>query len=275
MVLASSKTMDALRAIGLNKYQRNLWSALLSRGSSTAGELSDISNVPRSRCYDVLQSLADLGFIIVQPGKPMRYVAVPPHDALERATKKIREIAEDRVRKIDRMRKSDVVRELQKMHKGSMKIIQPEELSGSIKGRYALNQHLDSMMKRSKKNVKMIVTSNVLNEIVENRMLLFKRLAENGVKIKIMTPVSKNTSDHAKLLSKYADVRDVAGIASAEKLAGHFVIVDGNEFIIELTDDSKTHPTQDVAFWTQSTHATTRFLEPVYDMVWKQAKAVK
>ena len=71
-MVASSKTLDALRNIGLNKYERNLWVALLSRGSSTAGELSDISNVPRSRCYDVLESLADKGFVVVQPGKPIR-----------------------------------------------------------------------------------------------------------------------------------------------------------------------------------------------------------
>ncbi|MBI2583109.1 MAG: TrmB family transcriptional regulator [Candidatus Aenigmarchaeota archaeon] len=275
MVLASSKTMDALRAIGLNKYQRNLWAALLSRGASTAGELSDISNVPRSRCYDVLQSLADLGFVIVQPGKPMRYVAVAPHEAFDRAKKRIREMTEERVHKIDRMKNSDIIRELQKLHKGSMKVVQPEELSGSIKGRYALHQHLESMMKRSKKHVKMLLTPNMLNETAENKMLLFKRLSENGVKIKILAPIEKNTGEQAKLLAKYADVRDVSSIENVDKILGHCVIVDGNEFLMGLTDDAKTHPTQDIAFWTQSSHASSRFLEPVYDMVWKQAKPVK
>lgn len=274
-MLASSKTMDALRAIGLNKYQRNLWAALLSRGASSAGELSDISNVPRSRCYDVLQSLADLGFVIVQPGKPMRYVAVPPHDAFERAKTRITELAEERAKKIERMRNSDIVRELQKLHKGSMKVVQPEELSGSIKGRYSLNQHLESMMKRSKKSIKMVLTPIALNEIVENKMLTFKRLSESGIKVKILAPVSKNMNDQIKLLSKYADVRDLTGIEHAERLGSQFTIIDGAEFIMGLTDDSKTHPTQDVAFWTQSAHATSKILEPLYDIVWKNSKPFK
>ena len=42
---------------GLNLYEVKIWTALLSRGVSTAGELSDIGNVPRSRAYDILESL--------------------------------------------------------------------------------------------------------------------------------------------------------------------------------------------------------------------------
>ncbi|RJQ17958.1 hypothetical protein C4573_00830, partial [Candidatus Woesearchaeota archaeon] len=46
-----------LKDFGLNSYEVKIWTALLSRGVSTAGELSDIANVPRSRSYDVLESL--------------------------------------------------------------------------------------------------------------------------------------------------------------------------------------------------------------------------
>jgi sugar-specific transcriptional regulator TrmB len=109
--------MDALRTIGLNKYERNLWAALLSRGASTAGELSDISNVPRSRCYDVLESLADRGFVVIQPGKPMKYVAVPPREAFERAKKKIQEEAVELTDKIERIKKSDAIKELEELEK--------------------------------------------------------------------------------------------------------------------------------------------------------------
>ena len=45
------------RYFALNLYEVKIWTALLSRGVATAGELSDIANVPRSRSYDVLESL--------------------------------------------------------------------------------------------------------------------------------------------------------------------------------------------------------------------------
>jgi sugar-specific transcriptional regulator TrmB len=92
-MIASSKVMDALKGIGLNLYERRLWVALLARGTSTAGELSEIANVPRSRAYDILQSLADKGFVVVQTSKPIRYVAVAPEEALGRVKKKIEEDA--------------------------------------------------------------------------------------------------------------------------------------------------------------------------------------
>src|SRR3989338_10608880 len=110
-MVASSRVLDALRTIGLNKYERNLWVGLLSRGASTAGELSDISNVPRSRCYDVLESLAERGFVVIQPGKPMKYVAINPKESLERVKKKIQEHAVELGNKIDRFSKSDSLNE--------------------------------------------------------------------------------------------------------------------------------------------------------------------
>src|SRR3989338_4070236 len=102
-MVTNARTLDALKTIGLNKYERNLWVALLSRGASTAGELSDISNVPRSRCYDVLESLSSRGFVVMQPGKPMKYVAVPPKEAMERAKKKVLEGAHETANRIDRL----------------------------------------------------------------------------------------------------------------------------------------------------------------------------
>jgi sugar-specific transcriptional regulator TrmB len=55
--------IEKLKVFGLNSYEAKIWVALLSRGVSSAGELSDISNVPRSRSYDVLESLEKKGFI--------------------------------------------------------------------------------------------------------------------------------------------------------------------------------------------------------------------
>jgi len=41
----------------LNIYETKVWLALLGKGSASAGEIATISGVPRSRTYDVLESL--------------------------------------------------------------------------------------------------------------------------------------------------------------------------------------------------------------------------
>lgn len=274
-MVASSKTLDALKTIGLNKYERNLWAALLSRGSSTAGELSDISNVPRSRCYDVLESLADRGFVIVQPGKPMKYVAIPPREALERAKKKIHEDARELGDKIDRLVKTDAIKELEKLHKDNIKTIKPEDLSGSLKGRHAMMQQIELMIKSARKSVKLMTTEAGLLELAQNHMSHIKKASETGVKIQVAVPVNKNTSEAVKDLSRYAQIRNIEDTEKVEKMLGRLCIVDGEEFVIGLTDDVKTHPTQDVAFWSQSDHAASSVIEPMFELVWQNAKPVK
>ena len=71
----------------LNIYEVKIWTALLSRGISTAGELSDIGNVPRSRTYDVLETLEKKGFIIMKLGKPIKYIAIKPEEIIKRIKK--------------------------------------------------------------------------------------------------------------------------------------------------------------------------------------------
>ncbi|MFH1324276.1 MAG: helix-turn-helix domain-containing protein, partial [Nanoarchaeota archaeon] len=75
----------------LNIYEVKIWTVLLSRGIATAGELADLSGVPRSRCYDVLESLEKKGFIIMKIGKPIKYIAVQPEEVVDRVKKEITE----------------------------------------------------------------------------------------------------------------------------------------------------------------------------------------
>jgi len=274
-MVASSKALDALKAIGLNKYERNLWVALLSRGASTAGELSDISNVPRSRCYDVLESLADRGFIVIQPGKPLRYVAIHPREAMERVKKKISEESVEMTKRIDRLEKSETIKELERLHKDNIKTVQPADLTGALKGRYAMLQQVETMFKNAKKSIKLMTTEAGLAELIDQHSSILKKAAKSGIKIQIAAPVTKKTADIAKELAKYADIRNIADIEHVEKMLGRFYIVDGEEFVIGLTDDIKTHPTQDVAFWTQSSHATENVFDPMFNLVWHHAKPVK
>jgi len=65
-MIVGKEFLTKLKDFGINSYEAKIWTALLSRGVSTAGELSDIANVPRSRSYDVLESLEKKGFVIMK-----------------------------------------------------------------------------------------------------------------------------------------------------------------------------------------------------------------
>ena len=92
------------RYFSLNLYEVKIWTALLSRGVSTAGELSDIANVPRSRSYDVLESLEKKGFVVMKLGKPIKYLAVEPQEVVHRVKKLVKQESEIKVKKLEELR---------------------------------------------------------------------------------------------------------------------------------------------------------------------------
>jgi sugar-specific transcriptional regulator TrmB len=272
-MIGSSELMDALKGIGLNLYERKLWAALLAKGTATAGELSGIANVPRSRTYDVLQTLADKGFVIIQTSKPLRYVAIPPDEALEKAKKRLKERFKQLENKIDKLKNSNLIKELNTLHEQGLKLVSPEEMTGALKGKYSVLQHMDSMFKNASSSVNILTTPAGLNDLFENHISILKKLNEKGVKIKIATKTDKNTSDAIKALSGVAEVRNI----TEEELpvSGRFYVVDEQQMMLGLSDPESVHSSQDMMFWTKSEHAAKNTINPLFNMVWQKAKRVK
>jgi len=272
-MIGSSELMDALKGIGLNLYERKLWAALLAKGTATAGELSGIANVPRSRTYDVLQTLADKGFVVVQTSKPLRYVAIQPAEALEKAKKRLREKYKELENKIDRLKSSALIKELNNLHEQGLELVLPEEMTGALKGKYSVLQQMDSMFRNASSSINIVTTPAGLNDLFENHISLLKKLNEKGVKIKIATRSDKSTSDAIKALSGIAEVKNIS--TDELPLSGRFYVVDGQQMMMGLSDPELVHSSQDMMFWTKSEHAAKNMIEPLFDLVWKKAKSVK
>ncbi len=271
-MIASSKVLDALKGIGLNLYERKLWVSLLARGTSTAGELSNISNVPRSRAYDILQSLSEKGLVVVQTSRPISFVAVSPEDALERFKKKMEEETKVTVDRIDELKNSSVMRELNEIFTKGLKLISPEEMTGSLKGKYSVNRQFDSMFKSASNRINIVTTAEGLNEIHETHLGSLKKAKENGVVIKIATVANDRSEGAIKALGSIADIRHLDEKELA--LSGRFCIVDGKELVLGLTDPKVVHNTQDLAIWTKSEHAAGKVFEPLFKLVWNNSKPV-
>src|SRR5512146_3564807 len=111
MVVKDDFLAKLRRYFNLNLYEVRIWTALLSRGVSTAGELSDIAGVPRSRSYDILESLEKKGFIVMKIGKPIKYIAVAPEEVVERVKKNVVKEAEAQAQVLDTLRGSEIIEE--------------------------------------------------------------------------------------------------------------------------------------------------------------------
>jgi sugar-specific transcriptional regulator TrmB len=244
-MLVGKDFLNRLKDFGLNSYEAKLWVALLSRGVSTAGELSDIAGVPRSRSYDVLESLEKKGFIIMKLGKPIKYIAVQPAEVVERVKKRISEEAESQAQVLEGLNKSEILAELAAMHKSGMSVIEPAELTGALKGRQNLYSHMQGMIKNATKSVLIITTEQGLIRKAAQFKTALKKAKDNGARIKIVAPLNKEGKSAASELSAFAQMKhsDSAGFRA--------VVIDGKQAIIMLQDD-KAHPNSDFGIWANS-----------------------
>ncbi|MDP6642063.1 MAG: helix-turn-helix domain-containing protein [Candidatus Nanoarchaeia archaeon] len=271
MIVKEEFLSNLRRAFDLNLYEVRIWTALLSRGISTAGELSDIGNVPRSRAYDVLESLEKKGFVVMKLGKPIKYIAVEPKEVVERAKKLVRMGADDNLKKLDGLKGTAILKELDSLHKTGIEFIDASDLSGAIRGRHNLYTHLETMIKRAEKNVTIMTTAKGLVRKVDALKPELERLAKKGVKIRIAAPVTKESVSAVKDLSKIAEIRNI------NKINARFCVVDDNEMMFMVKDDEDVHPTYDIGVWV-NTQFFANALGNMFNLAWKdmqQAEKVK
>src|SRR3989338_1414113 len=153
-MIANGEFLSRLRKIfDLNLYEAKVWTALLSRGVSTAGELSNISDVPRSRTYDILESLEKKGFIVMKIGKPIKFIALKPEEVIDRVKKNLVINAQEKSKRLDKLRKDEVLEELNSLFTNGVKFVEPSDLSGSLRGRQNMYNHLDMMIREKKKTI--------------------------------------------------------------------------------------------------------------------------
>jgi len=98
---------EVLRRLGLTDYEARAYVSLLSLGRASASEICRASGIPYSRIYGVLSGLRERGWVEVQGGRPARYAARPPAEALKillaEEEKRLRKMADEAVRRLEQI----------------------------------------------------------------------------------------------------------------------------------------------------------------------------
>ena len=267
-MIVKEEFLSRLRKIfDLNLYEVRVWTALLSRGVSTAGELSSISDVPRSRTYDILESLEKKGFIVMRLGKPIKFVALKPEEVVERVKKNLVRDAQDKSKRLEQLKGDEVLGELSTLFTTGVKYVEPADLSGSLRGRQNIYNHLDMMIRDAEKTVTIATTAEGLNRKLEALMPSIEKARKRKVEVRIAAPITQENIKIAKELAKVAEVRNMQG------LKARFSVVDSNEVMFMLLDDEKIHPSYDVGVWI-NTEFFAQTLEQMFELAWEKMKRV-
>ena len=73
----SERTEKALRDIGLTEYESQAYLSLLTSGEETAENISQLSNIPYTKVYSVLESLEARGWVEHGSGRPRNIIQDP------------------------------------------------------------------------------------------------------------------------------------------------------------------------------------------------------
>jgi len=260
MILKPELLRQIKHTFSLNIYETKVWIALLGKGVATAGEIAEISNVPRSRTYDVLESLEKQGFAIMKLGKPVKYIAVNPSVVLERLRGNVMKDAAERSSELVKIKDSDEYRQLLLLHKQGIEPVQPAEISGLLKGRTNSYSHLKSIVAKATKEVLLLTTASALAKKKFLKPLL-ENLKRKGVKVKIGINCSDEELKAFSHEFKSFDLRKV-------DLNSRFCIIDKKELLFMINPPS-VEEESDHGIWINSPFFVSA-LANLFSLAWKR-----
>ncbi len=214
--------------------------------------------------YDVLESLEKKGFVILKLGKPIKYLAVAPNEVVERVKKNVQEEAKTKIKNLENLKSTDVLQELNLLHKQGIELVEPMDLSGSLRGRHNIYNHMESAIRNASKTVSIMTTSEGLLRKIDALKPTLEKIKKKGVKIRIAAPITKETKKILKDLANIAEIKHT-------NQNSRFCVIDGKELLLMMMDDKQVHPTYDVGIWIKSPYFAST-LENLFDLHWKGIK---
>ncbi|MEJ2267580.1 MAG: helix-turn-helix domain-containing protein [Nanoarchaeota archaeon] len=225
----------------LNVYETKIWLALLGRGIASAGEVAKISHVPRSRAYDVLETLEKKGFAIVKLGKPVKYIGVKPKIILERLKKNVHKEAEHKIKTLLKIKDTDEFSQLEELYKNGINPVKREDVSAALKGKSNISNYLKEILQTAEKEV--IICMNA--EEVKSKAKLFQQTFEILKKSKVKIRFALSGSEDA-----IQQIRNKFGMKIKKVvIEAKFFIVDRKEMLFYLT---KNPDDESIAIWLNS-----------------------
>lgn len=176
MSASQEQLTQALSKLGLSLYQAKVYSALASLGPSGVSDIQKASSVPRTKIYEVLEQLLDMGAVEFQSGRPIFYNAVSPTIVIDRMRNSYLSAADDATR---------LFAELQQTEKSS-----PEELVWTVRGMYAVRRKLALTIASAKQQLVMV--EQYPPKLILSVKSILKSQLQKNVKVTVICVLQPN-----------------------------------------------------------------------------------
>lgn len=215
----SQEVYAALKEYGLTDYETRAFVALITNGISSAKELSDRTNIPYSRIYDVLVNLETQQWVKVISGRPMKYKAERPASVAKLAKKQL----EDKYQRIE----TALLEKLEPLY-GAEEMVESTPiwiLNGNIA------QKVEDMIRSTSKSLT-IFMKNPNEEMLSEYFDIFLDLSEKKVDMTVILDES-----HLNISNKnvWRKMSSIAKVQTVKNVLFDAILFDNTEMIIFLT----------------------------------------
>ena len=167
------KIISSLKKLGLTRYEALAYIGLTKLITSNADEIAEVSNVPRSKIYEILNELERKGFVEIERIRPLKYTAVEPNVIFKKEKDKFIsdvEESENRLEEIYKDKISEVqapvwlIRNKEKILNKEAEIIKKASSSITVRMGFLLEGEGDIMIKAFKEIPRSVKIRIIANE---------------------------------------------------------------------------------------------------------------
>jgi len=231
--------VEKLQEYDLTEYEAKAYLALAELEEGTAREVAEVSRVPRTKIYGVIDDLQQKGLVEVIPERPKRFLPQSFDEYLdefqERYESRLEQIEEDRERFesfVDRGGEPSTQGAGQfRVHKGRKNV---------------LNKTLE-MIEAADKSLWLLGSPFAPLRLNYYSPLIHDKTAE-GLIARIQAPVLATNRVDLEEAAQYADVRH----RDSDNTGSSIFVVDGEQALLThyIPDDTHLFKGEDMAFWT-------------------------
>lgn len=250
----SDRVRRSLQGFGLTDYEIRSYTSLLEIGPATASELSEASDVPYSKIYEILGSLEKKGWIESEHGRPSKYYPKPPSLAME--------ITKSQLENQLKTNETLILDELQPLYE--KKGVREHPDIWIVRGNFNVLARIRETIEHVQKEILAAVPA-IPDPVAEMLVPLVKSIADRGVRVQVMT-MKHSFSESMVKLSKICEVR------VREQMFGGGVIADGREVILLLGQEGEE--AIGLAIWSDHI-GLSKFAKNYFEYLWAEAIPAK
>ena len=243
---------------GLTDYEARTYVALLSLTKGTANEIVELTGIPHSKIYFVLNNLEKKGWIVVQKGRPSFYKAVPAKYALS--------IAKDRMVLKLKNAENEIIKELSKLATSDL-VAEKGEL-WTIRGFNNVVRKVEDLITNAESEIFMGFTTEndgFLRVVMDRWARVLKVLSSQGVEVKIMLAGVFDVDD--AFLESFGDLLQLRWVNSDEyRFMGIGVVVDNSEVVFGGFRTGK-----DFSIWWSAEKGFVFMLKEMLEIRWQES----